>query len=89
MLRFLLIACVVAVVPLHGRANPTAEIEENDFLDLVDSDGNVLIQAQGLDAVNVEARSQGQAYPALGHWSPEGHCFVKPAPVDCNGVFKR
>ena len=89
MLRFLLIACLVAVVPLHGRANPTAEIEENDFLDLVDSDGNVLIQAQGVDAVNAEARSQGLALPALGYRSPESHCFVKPAPGDCDGGFKR
>ena len=89
MLRFFLIACVVAVVPLHGHANPTAEIDENDFLDLVDGDGNVLIQAQGVDAVNAEARAQGLAFPALGYWSPEGHCFVKPAPGDCNGVFKR
>jgi len=89
MLRFLLIACVVAVVPLQGHANPTAEIEENDFLDLVDGDGNVLIQERGVDAVNAEARSQGLAFPALGYWSPEGHCFMKPAPGDCNGVFKR
>ena len=36
MLRFLLIACVVAVVPLQGHANPTEEIQENDFLDLMD-----------------------------------------------------
>lgn len=89
MLRFLLIACAVAVVPLQGHANPTKEIEENDFLDLVDGDGNVLIQARGVDAVNAEARAQGLAFPALGYWSPEGHCFVKPAPGDCNGVFKR
>ena len=89
MLRFLLIACVVAVVPLHGHANPTEETKENDFLDLVDSDGNVLIQARGVAAVNAEARAQGLSFPALGYWSPEGHCFVKPAPGDCNGVFKR
>ena len=89
MLRFLLIACAVAMVPFHSHANPTAEIEENDFLDLVDGDGNVLIQARGVDAVNAEARAQGLAFPALGYWSPEGHCFVKPAPGDCNGVFKR
>ncbi len=91
MLRFVLIACVVAVavVPLHSHAYPTTEIEENDFLDLVDGDGNVLIQARGVDAVNAEARSQGLAFPALGYWSPEGHCFVKPAPGDCNGVFTR
>ena len=89
MLRFLLIACAVAMLPLQGHANPVAEIEENDFLDLVDGDGNVLIQARGVDAVNAEARAQGLAFPALGYWSPESHCFVKPAPGDCNGVFKR
>jgi len=89
MLRFLLIACVVAVVPLHGHANPTEETKENDFLDLVDGDGNVLIQARGVAAVNAEARAQGLSFPALGYWSPEGHCFVNPAPGDCNGVFKR
>ena len=48
LLTGILIAFVVAIVPLHGRANPLAEIEENDFLDLIDSDGKVLIQAQGL-----------------------------------------
>ncbi|AII48874.1 hypothetical protein KR52_06930 [Synechococcus sp. KORDI-52] len=89
MLRFVLIACVMALVPVQGQAMPTAEIEENDFLDLVDGEGNVLIQAQGVDAVNAEARAQGLAFPALGYWSPEGHCFVTPAPGDCNGVFKR
>ena len=89
MLRFLLIVCVVAVVPLHGHANPTEETKENNFLDLVDGDGNVLIQARGVDAVNAEARAQGLMFPALGYWSPEGHCFAKPAPGDCNGVFKR
>ena len=89
MLRFLMIACVVAVVPLHGHANPTEETKENDFLDLVDGDGNVLIQGRGVAAVNAEARAQGLSFPALGYWSPEGHCFVKPAPGDCNGVFKR
>ena len=89
MLRFLLMACVVAVLPLQVHANPTAETQENDFLDLVDGEGNVLIQGRGVDAVNAEARAQGLAFPALGYWSPEGHCFVKPAPGDCNGVFKR
>ena len=89
MLRSLMVACVLAVVPLLGHANPTAEIDEMDFLDLVDGEGNVLIQAQGVDAVNAEARAQGLAFQALGYWSVEGHCFVKPAPGDCNGVFKR
>ena len=65
MLRFLLMTCVVAVVPLQGHANPTAETKEMDFLDLVDGDVNVLIQAEGVDAVNAEA--QGLAFPALGY----------------------
>ena len=89
MLRFLLMACVAVVLPLQVHANPTAETQENDFLDLVDGEGNVLIQGRGVDAVNAEAKAQGLAFPALGYWSPEGHCFVKPAPGDCNGVFKR
>ena len=87
MLRSLLMACVLVVVPLQGHANPTAETEEMDFLDLVDGEGNVLIQARGVDAVNAEARAQGLAFPALGYWSVEGHCFVKPASGDCNGVL--
>ena len=89
MLRFVLFACVVAVLPLQAYAIPTTETQEKDFLDLVNGKGNVLIQARGVDAVNAEARTQGLAFPALGYWSPEGHCFVKPAPGDCNGVFKR
>ena len=89
MLRYLFTACVVAVVPLQGHANPTAETKEMDFLDLVDGESDVLIQAQIVDAVNAAARAQDLAFPALGYWSPEDHCFVKPAPGDCNGVFKR
>ena len=91
MLRSLLMACVLVVVPLFGHANPTAETEteEMDFLDLVDGEGNVLIQARGVDAVNAEARAQGLTFPGLGYWSVEEHCFMKPAPGNCNGVFKR
>ena len=55
MLRSLLMACVLVIVPLQGHANPTGETEEMDFLDLVDGEGNVLIQARGVDAVNAEA----------------------------------
>ena len=40
-----------------------------DFLEMVDGESNVLIQAQGVDAVNGEARAQGLAFPALGYWS--------------------
>ena len=47
MLHSLLMACVLVVVPLLGHANPTAETEEMDFLDLVDGEGNVLIQLWG------------------------------------------
>ena len=87
MLRYFLIACLVAFVPNDSHANPTIEVKENDFLDLVDGEGNVLIQARGVEAVNAEARNQGLKFPALGYWSPEGHCFVKPAPGDCNSVL--
>ena len=63
MLRSFPMACVLVVVPLQGHANPTAETEEMDFLDLVDGEGNVLIQAQGVDAVNAEVRAK--AWPFL------------------------
>ena len=65
MLRSLLMACVLVVDPLQGHANPTAETKEMDFLDMLDGEGNLLIQAQGVDAVNAEARAQGLAFPAL------------------------
>ena len=89
MLRYLMVTCVLMVVPLQGHANPTAETDEMDFLDLVNGEGNVLIQAQGVDSVNAVTRVQGLVFPPLGCWSVEGHCFVEPAPGDCNGVFKR
>ena len=66
MLRSLLMACLLVVVPLQGHANPTAEPEEMDFLDLVDGEGNVLIQARGVDAVNAEARTQSLAFQLWG-----------------------
>ena len=47
-----MVACVLVVVPQQCHANPTAGTEEINFLDLVDGEGNVLIQAQGVDAVN-------------------------------------
>tara|TARA_B100002051_G_C16455428_1_gene495819 strand:+ start:445 stop:660 length:216 start_codon:yes stop_codon:yes gene_type:complete len=70
-------------------ANPGQGTEENEFLNLVVDNNNVLVQGMGVDDVNTKARAQGLKFPALGHWCPEGHCFVKPAPGDCNGVFKR
>ena len=88
MLRLLLMACVVALVTFQSHANSTAETEEMDFLDLVDGEGNPLIQCIGVDTVNSKARAKGLTLPALDYWSPEGHCFVKPALGDCNGVFK-
>ncbi|WP_392351714.1 hypothetical protein [Parasynechococcus sp.] len=89
MLRLLLIVSAAALIPTLALANPSKETEENDFLDLVDGEGHVLVQGQGVADVNSKARAQGLQFPALGYWSPEGHCFVQPAPGDCNGVFKR
>ena len=75
--------------PEHWILQSIRETAENNFLDLVDGEGNVLVQGQGAADVNRIARSQGLTLPALGYWSPEGHCFVEPAPGDCNGVFNR
>ena len=87
--RFLFTVTAILLSPLIAQANTSAETNENDFLDLVDGEGHVLIQGTGVEDVNAKARAQGLQLPALGYWSPEGHCFVKPAPGDCNGVFKR
>ena len=89
MFRVLLIAFTTAALPLTALASPTQETKENDFLDLVDGEGHVLVQGLGIDGVDSKARAQGLRFPALGYWSPEGHCFQKPAPGECNGVFKR
>ena len=88
MFRSLLIAVLAAVAPAAALAAPRQEIQEDAFLDLVDGAGNALVQGRGVDAVNAKARSQGLQLPALGYWSPEGHYFEKPAPGDCNGVFR-
>ena len=88
MFRSLLIAVLTAIAPAAALAAPRQEIQEDAFLDLVDGAGNALVQGRGVDAVNAKARSQGLQLPALGYWSPEGHCFEKPAPGDCNGVFR-
>ena len=53
MLLFVLFACVVGAVPLQSHAFSTAEIEGNDFLDLVDGEGNMLIETRGVDAVRL------------------------------------
>ena len=88
MLRFLLIASTTLMLPLGAQASPTQETKENDFLDLVDGNGNVFVQGKGVSGVNAKARAEGLKFPALGYWSPEGHCFITPAPGDCNGAFK-
>ena len=88
MFRSLLIAVLAAIAPAAALAAPRQEIQEDAFLDLVDGAGNALVQGRGVDAVNAKARSQGLQLPALGYWSPEGHCFEKPAPGDCNGVYR-
>ena len=89
MLRFLLIASTTLMLPLGAQASPITETKENDFLDLVDGNGNVLVQGKGVSGVNAKARAEGLKFPALGYWSPEGHCFTTPAPGGCNGVFKK
>ena len=89
MLRFLLTTSALLMLPLAAQANPSTETKENDFLDLVDGQGNVLVQGKGVSGVNAKARAEGLTFPALGYWSPEGHCFITPAPGDCNGVFKK
>ena len=89
MLRFLLITSAFLMLPFAAQANPSTETKENDFLDLVDGKGNVLVQGKGVSEVNAKARAEGLTFPALGYWSPEGHCFITPAPGDCNGVFKK
>ena len=88
MFRSLLIAVLAAIAPAAALAAPRQEIQEDAFLDLVDGAGNAMVQGRGVDAVHAKARSQGLQLPALGYWSPEGHCFEKPAPGDCNGVFR-
>tara|TARA_B100002052_G_scaffold297866_1_gene329659 strand:- start:6 stop:275 length:270 start_codon:yes stop_codon:yes gene_type:complete len=89
MFKVLLTCVVLSLNPVGVSANPMQETKENDFLDLVDGQGNILIQGQGVDDVNAKAKAQGLRFPALGYWSPEGHCFIKPVQGDCNGVFKR
>jgi len=87
MFRSLLIVVLTTVAPSAALANPRQEVKEGAFLDLVDGAGNTLVQGRGVEEVNAKATSQGLRLPALGYWSPEGHCFVKPAPGTCNGVF--
>lgn len=87
-LTFPLIALVL-LLPLKVSAVPNQEMHEGKFLDLVEVPGNVPITAQGVEAVNAEARRQGLRLPALGYWSPDNVCFTSPPAGECNGIFKR
>ena len=89
MFRLLLVAVLAALLPAMVRSEPRQEMQESAFLDLVEVEGHVLVQGTGVEAVNTKARRQGLSSPALGYWSPEGHCFAKPAPGECNGMFRR
>ena len=85
-LRLILISAATALLPSLAFANPNQEMNEGDFLDLVDASGHVTVQGNGVAGVNANAKAQGLNSPAIGYWSPEGHCFTKPGPG--NGVFK-
>ena len=86
--RSLLISAASVLFSTVALANASQEMKEGDFLDLVDASGHVTVQGNGVAGVNANAKAQGLNSPAIGYWSPEGHCFTKPAPGPCNGVFK-
>ena len=87
-LRLLFMSAAVALLPSLALANTNQEMNEGDFLDLVNAKGHVTVQGNGVADVNAKAKAQGLNLPAIGYWSPEGHCFITPAPGPCNGVFK-
>ena len=87
--RLLLISAASALLSTVALANASQEMNEGDFLDLVDASGHVTVQGNGVAGVNANAKAQGLSSSAIGYWSPEGHCFVMPAPGSCNGVFKQ
>ena len=87
--RSLLISAASALFSTVALANASQEMKEGDFLDLVDASGHVTVQGNGVAGVNANAKAQGLSSRAIGYWSPEGHCFVMPAPGPCNGVFKQ
>ena len=97
-LTFALVASSSLVCPSRAdepgpdQASPRQEMDEAAFLDLVDkmdSEGLVLITALGAQAVEARARQRRLEIPALGYWSPEGLCFSKTTPSECNGLFRR
>ena len=77
--RSLLISAASALFSTVALANASQEMKEGDFLDLVDASGHVTVQGNGVAGVNTNAKVQGLSRPAIGYWSPEGHCFVMPA----------
>ena len=87
-LRLLFISATAALLPSLTLANTNKEMNEGDFLDLVAAKGHITVQGNGAADVNAKAKAQGLNLPAIGYWSPEGHCFITPAPGPCNGVFK-
>ena len=87
--RLLLISAASTLLSTVALANASQEMKEGDFLDLVDASGHVTVQGNGVAGVNANAKAQGLSSPAIGYWSPEGHCFFMPAPGSCNGVFKQ
>ena len=87
-LRLLFISATAALLPSLALANTNKEMNEGDFLDLVDAKGHITVQGNGVADVNAKAKAQGLNLPAIGYWSPEGHCFITPAAGPCNGVFK-
>ena len=87
-LRLLFISATAALLPSLALANTNKEMNEGDFLDLVDAKGHMTVQGNGVADVNAKAKAQGLNLPAIGYWSPVGHCFITPAPGPCNGVFK-
>ena len=88
-IRSLLISAVSAMFASAVLAHASQEMKEGDFLDLVDASGHVTVQGNGVAGVNTNAKAQGLSRPAIGYWSPEGHCFVMPAPGPCNSVLKK
>ena len=61
MLRSLMVACVLVVVPLKGHAE--TETEEMDFLDMVNGEGNVLIRPKAL--MPLTPKPGAKAWPFL------------------------
>ena len=87
--RLLLISAASALFSTVALANASQEMKEGDFLDLFDASGHVTVQGNGVAGVNANAKAQGLSGPAIGYWSHEGDCFVRPAPSTCNGIFKQ